>query len=52
VWYPAVAIDVSTVDHALALGAYDVQTDRVTTNNPLRDGYDGAMIISVGRARG
>jgi hypothetical protein len=52
VWYPAVEIDVSTVDRALALGAYDVRTDRITTNNPLRDGYDGAMIISVGRARG
>jgi hypothetical protein len=52
VWYPAVAIDQSTVDRALALGAYDIRTDRITTNNPLRDGYDGAMIISVGRARG
>jgi NNMT/PNMT/TEMT family len=53
VWYPAVEIDVSTVEKALKSGAYDgVQTDRITTNNPLRDGYDGAMIISVGRACG
>lgn len=52
VWFPAVAIDVSTVEGALATPAYDVQTDRITTNNPLRDGYDGAMILAVGRARG
>lgn len=51
-FFPAVAIDRTNVDSALATVAYDVKIDRITTRNPLRDGYDGAMIVAVGRACG
>jgi hypothetical protein len=51
-FFPAVEIDRTNVDRALAALAYDVHIDRITTNNPLRDGYDGAMIVAVGRACG
>jgi hypothetical protein len=52
VWYPAVAIDVSTVEYAARLGSYDIRVERVTTATPLREGYDGSMIVAMGRARG
>lgn len=47
--FPAVAISADDVARCLSDDAHDLEIHRIdTTNQPLRDGYDG-MILAVGR---
>jgi hypothetical protein len=50
--FPAVSIESSDVEEALAPLAYCRPINRITTRKPLREGYNGAMILATGRVRG
>jgi hypothetical protein len=51
--FPAVRIRIDEVRDSLAPVAYDdVVITRITTGDPLRDGYSGGMILAMGRASG
>ncbi len=50
--FPAVSIESSDVERALEPLAYSVDINRITTSKPLREGYNGAMILATGRVRG
>jgi len=51
--FPAVGISDRDVAESLASVAYDdVVIERITTGDPLRDGYSGGMILAIGRAAG
>jgi NNMT/PNMT/TEMT family len=51
VMYPAVNIDPEDVQAVLAPLTYSLRINRITTSKPLREGYDGFMILATGRVR-